>query len=125
MTAAGLRRPYGIRKRVAWLVACGALAPMLLAGWLTWSAYGEVSNHLLDEHELLAGTLALHFDDVLRTSLADVSAAVGTPEDWRDGNAKRSLRTTVLRSPLFDAIVVLDAEKKITWQEVRHRDHER
>jgi signal transduction histidine kinase len=122
MTAAGLRRPYGIRKRVAWLVACGALAPMLLAGWLTWSAYGEVSNHLLDEHELLAGTLALHFDDVLRTSLADVSAAVGTPEDWRDGNAKRSLRTTVLRSPLFDAIVVLDAEKKITWQEVRHRD---
>jgi signal transduction histidine kinase len=93
---------------------------MLLAGWVTWSAYGEVSRHLLDEHGLLAQSLALHFDDELRGNLADVSAATGTPEDWNDGNAKRSLRATLLRSPVFDAIVVLDAHKKIAWQEVRH-----
>lgn len=121
MIGAQQRRPHGIRKRVAWLVGCGALAPMLLAAWVTWSAYGELSRHLLDEHKLLAQSLALHFDDQLRGSLADVSAATGTPEDWIDGNAKRSLRATFLRSPIFDALVVLDGEKKIVWQEVRHR----
>jgi signal transduction histidine kinase len=115
------KRPYGIRKRVALLVGFGALAPMLLAAWVLASTSDGISRHLLAEHELLAKSLALHFDYELRENLAGLSSAVGTPEDWATGNAKRALRSAFLRSSILDAIVVLDREKKILWQEFRHQ----
>lgn len=119
--ASAPRRPYGIRRRVALLVGFGALAPMLLAAWALGSAFDGVVRHLHDEHELLAKSLALHFDHELRENLAVLSAATGTPEDWTTGTAKRSLRSAFLRSPILDAIVVLGPDKKILWQEFRHQ----
>jgi signal transduction histidine kinase len=115
------RRPYGIRKRVALLVGFGALAPMALAAWALGSTVDDVTHHLLAEHELLAKSLALHFDYELRENLAGFSAAVGTPEDWATGNAKRALRSAFLRSPILDAMVVMAPDKKVLWQEFRHQ----
>jgi HAMP domain-containing protein len=121
---------YSIRRRVALLVGVGALAPTLLALWTLHSAFDDVSRHLFAEHQLLARSLALHFDYELRDHLASLSAATGTPEDWLTGNAQRSLRATFLRSPVLDAIVVVGKEpeggkkvgKKVLWQELRHQD---
>jgi len=119
------KRSYSIRRRVALLVGIGALAPMLLALWTLHSAFDGVSRHLLDEHQRLARILALHFDHELREHLANLSAATGTPEDWANGNAKRTLRAAFLRSPVLEAIVVVAKEqagKKVSWQELRHQD---
>jgi len=120
------RRPYSIRRRVALLVGVGALAPTLLALWTLHSAFDDVSQHLLEEHQVLARALALHFDYELREHLASLSAATGTPADWTAGNAKRTLRAAFLRSPVLEAIVVIDKDeaggKKILWQELRHQD---
>ena len=120
------RRPYSIRRRVALLVGIGALAPTLLALWTLHSAFDDVSQHLLEEHQRLARSLALHFDYELREQLASLSAATGTPEDWLSGNAKRTLRAAFLRSPVLEAIVVIGKEpeggKKVLWQELRHQD---
>ena len=117
---------YSIHRRVALLVGVGALAPTLLALWTLHSAFDDVSRHLFAEHQLLARSLALHFDYELRDHLASLSAATGTPEDWLTGNARRSLRATFLRSPVLDAIVVVgkepDGGKKVLWQELRHQD---
>ena len=118
-------RPYSIRRRVALLVGIGALAPTVLALWTLHSAFDGVSSHLLEEHQRLARSLALHFDYELREHLAGLSAATGTPEDWANGNAKRTLRAALLRSPVLDAIVVVAKEqtgKKVLWQELRHQD---
>ncbi len=118
-------RPYGIRRRVAVLVGFGALAPMLLALWALHSAFDDVSQRFSQDHQLLARSLALHFDYELRDLLANLSSATGTPEDWVTGSAQRSLRSTFLRSPVLDAIVVVakDGErgKKVLWQELRHQ----
>ncbi len=103
---------YSIRRRVALLVGVGALAPTLLALWALHSAFDDVSRHLFAEHQLLARSLALHFDYELRDHLASLSAATGTPEDWLTGNAKRSLRAAFLRSPVLDAIVVVGKEPR-------------
>jgi len=119
------RHPYSIRRRVALLVGVGALAPTVLALWTLRSAFNDVSSHLLEEHQRLARSLALHFDYELREHLAGLSAATGTPEDWANGNAKRTLRSAFLRSPVLDAIVVVAKEqtgKKVLWQELRHQD---
>ena len=120
------RRPYSIRRRVALLVGVGALAPTLLALWTLHSAFDDVSQHLLEEHQLLARGLALHFDYELREHLASLSAATGTPADWVSGNSKRTLRSAFLRSPVLEAIVVVGKDesggKKILWQELRHQD---
>jgi signal transduction histidine kinase len=111
---------------VALLVGVGALAPTLLALWTLHSAFDDVSQHLLEEHQRLARSLALHFDYELREHLASLSAATGTPEDWVNGNAKRTLRAAFLRSPVLEAIVVVTREetrgKKVLWQELRHQD---
>jgi signal transduction histidine kinase len=119
-------RPYSIRRRVALLVGIGALAPMLLALWTLQSAFDDVSQHLLEEHQRMARSLALHFDYELREHLASLSAATGTPEDWTSGNAKRTLRADFLRSPVLEAIVVVTKDeksgKKVLWQELRHQD---
>ena len=119
-------RPYSIRRRVALLVGVGALAPTLLALWTLHSAFDDVSQHLLEEHQRLARSLALHFDSEMREHLASLSAATGTPEDWVNGNAKRTLRAAFLRSPVLEAIVVIGKEqeggKKVLWQELRHQD---
>jgi signal transduction histidine kinase len=118
--------PYSIRRRVALLVGVGALAPTLLALWSLHTAFDDVSQHLLEEHQRLARSLALHFDYVLREHLAGLSAATGTPEDWVNGNAKRTLRAAFLRSPVLEAIVVVTRErtqgKTVLWQELRHQD---
>jgi Signal transduction histidine kinase len=110
---------------VALLVGVGALAPTLLALWTLHSAFDDVSTHLWEEHQLLARSLALHFDYELREHLANLSAATGTPEDWVTGNAQHSLRAALLRSPVLDAIVVVAKEqaggKKVLWQELRHQ----
>jgi signal transduction histidine kinase len=120
------RQPYSIRRRVALLVGIGALAPMLLALWTLHSAFDDVSQDLLEEHQRLARVLALHFDHELREHLASLSAATGTPEDWANGSAKRSLRAAFLRSPVLEAIIVVAKEeasgKKVLWQELRHQD---
>ena len=119
-------RPYSIRRRVALLVGIGALAPMLLALWTLQSAFDDVSQHLLEEHQRMARSLALHFDYELREHLASLSAATGTPEDWTSGNAKRTLRADFLRSPVLEAIVAITKDetggKKVLWQELRHQD---
>ena len=120
------RRPYSIRRRVALLVGVGALAPTLLALWTLHSAFDDVSQHLLEEHQLLARSLALHFDYELREHLASLSAATGTPEDWVSGNARRTLRAAFLRSPVLEAMVVIgkgqEGGKKVLWQELRHQE---
>lgn len=120
------RRPYSIRRRVALLVGVGALAPTLLALVTLHSAFDDVSQHLLEEHQLLARGLALHFDYELREHLASLSAATGTPADWAAGTAKRTLRGAFLRSPVLEAVVVVGKDesggKKILWQELRHQD---
>jgi signal transduction histidine kinase len=120
------RRPYSIRRRVGLLVGVGALAPMLLALWFLHSAFDDVSQHLLEEHQLLARGLALHFDYELREQLASLSAATGTPADWTTGTAKRTLRAVFLRSPVLEAIVVIGKDEtggtKIQWQESRHQE---
>jgi signal transduction histidine kinase len=119
-------RPYSIRRRVALLVGVGALMPTLLALWTLHSAFDDLSQHLLEEHQRLARSLALHFDYELREHLASLSAATGTPEDWANGNAKRTLRATFLRSPVLGAILVIGKNetgaKKVLWQEQRHQD---
>ena len=126
------RGAYSIRRRVALLVGIGALAPTLLALWTLRAAFGDVSQHLLEEHQRLARSLALHFDHELRDTMSSLSAATGTPEDWTSGNAKRTLRATFLRSPVLEAVVVIGqgdqgdkddkGGKKIEWQELRHQD---
>ena len=122
------RGSYSIRRRVALLVGVGALAPTLLALWTLHTAFGEVSQHLLEEHQRLARILAQHFDSELRDTMASLSAATGTPEDWTNGNAKRTLRATFLRSSVLEAVVVIGRDDKggrrIQWQEVRHQDLE-
>jgi signal transduction histidine kinase len=94
---------------------------MALAAWALGSTIDDVARHLLGEHQLLAKSLALHFDYELRENLAGFSAAIGTPEDWATGNAKRALRSAFLRSPILDAMVVVASDKKILWQEFRHQ----
>ena len=75
------RGSYSIRRRVALLVGVGALAPTLLALWTLHTAFGEVSQHLLEEHQRLARILAQHFDSELRDTMASMAAATssGTP----------------------------------------------
>jgi signal transduction histidine kinase len=111
---------------VALLVGIGATAPMVLALWTLHSAFDDVSQHLLEEHQRMARSLALHFDYELREHLASLSAATGTPEDWTSGNAKRTLRADFLRSPVLEAIVVVAKDetsgKKVLWQELRHQE---
>ncbi len=118
-------RAHSIRRRVALLVGVGVLAPTLLALWTLHSAFEEASQHLVAQYQVLARSLALHFDYELRDRLASLSAATGTPEDWLTGNAQRSLHTALLRSSVLDAIVVVgkepDGGKKVLWQELRHQ----
>jgi signal transduction histidine kinase len=118
------RRAYSIRRRVALLVAFGALAPMALAFWALHFAFVEVSHHLLGEHQLLARSLALHFDREVREDQAGLLAAVGNPEDWSTGVARRGLRALLLRSPILDAVAYVardpEAGTRVIWQELRH-----
>jgi signal transduction histidine kinase len=120
------RRPYSIRRRVALLVGIGALAPTLLALWSLRSAFDEVSQHLLEEHQHLAGSLALHFDHELREHLVGLSAATGTPADWVNGNARRALRAVLLRSTILESIAAVGREetgaKQVLWREQRHQE---
>jgi signal transduction histidine kinase len=118
------RRAYSIRRRVALLVAFGALAPMALALWALHFGFVEVSHHLLTEHQVLARSLSLHFDREVREDQAGLLAAIGNPEDSSSGNARRALRALLLRSPILDAIALVaraaDAAPHVLWQEVRH-----
>ena len=118
------RRAYSIRRRVALLVGFGALAPMSVALAALHFAFVDVSRHLFDEHQLLARNLALHFDREVRDDQASLLAAIGTPEDWTTGNARRALRALLLRSPILDAVVVVGRDqtggRRVLWQELRH-----
>ena len=118
------RRPYSIRRRVALLVGFGALAPMLVALWALHSASDEVSVHLLEEHRILARSLALHFNHDMREAQSSLLAAIGTPEDWEGGHVQQALHATLLHSPILDAIAVVgkdqDGTKKVLWKEMRH-----
>jgi signal transduction histidine kinase len=118
------RRPRGIRQRVVLLAVLGALAPTLLALAALRSAFGDVARHLREEHQGLARSLALHFDRDVRDTQSDLLAAIGTPEDWASGRSRRSLRATLLRSPILEAIVVIgqgsDGVPQVLWQELRH-----
>jgi signal transduction histidine kinase len=118
------RRAYSIRRRVALLVAFGALAPLSIALGALHFAFVDVSHHLFEEHQLLARSLALHFDREVREDQAGLLAAIGTPEDWTTGNARRALRALLLRSPILDAVVVIGRDqggaRRVLWQELRH-----
>jgi signal transduction histidine kinase len=89
------------------------------------SAFEDVSLHLLHEHQLLAHSLALHFDYDLRESQAGLLSATGTLEDWAAGSARRALRVLLLRSPILEAVVVIARDTgqghKVLWQELRHQ----
>jgi len=119
-------RPYGIRRRLALLVGFGALAPIFLALWTLHSASEDVSQRLREERQLLAHSLALHFDYELRELLSNLSTETGTPEDWSTGNAQRTLRAAFLRSPVLEAMVAVGKEpeggKTVLWRELRHQD---
>ena len=109
---------------MAVLVGVGALAPMLVALASLRTAFDEVAVHLLEEHQFLARSVALHFDRDVGENQSSLLAATGTPEDWASGNAERTLRAALLRSPILDAIVVVGKvegdKRKVLWQELRH-----
>jgi signal transduction histidine kinase len=111
---------YSIRQRVALLVGFGVLAPIVVALWVLWSASESVADHLLEEHQRLAQGLALHFDQELRQTLAELSGIAATPEDWRGGSARHALRAALLRSPILEAIVDIGKDKQVLWEEARH-----
>jgi len=125
MTPTRLRR-HGIRRRVALLAAFGALAPMLLALAALRSAFLDVSRHLREEHHFLARSMALSFDHDIRENQSSLLAAIGTPEDWASGQARRALRAALLRSPMLESVVVVGMDengaRQIRWQELRHGD---
>ena len=110
MTPTRLRR-HGIRRRVALLAAFGALAPMLLALAALRSAFLDVSRHLREEHHFLARSMALSFDHDIRENQSSLLAAIGTPEDWASGQARRALRVAPLRSLMLEFVVVVGRDE--------------
>jgi signal transduction histidine kinase len=118
------RPPYSIRKRVGLLVGFGSLAPIVIALFLLRFTSNDIARHLYEEHQRLAGSLALHLDSELRGTLTSLAAAIGTPADWSDGRARHALRALFLRSPTLEAIVAVaqteSGGRNIAWREQRH-----
>jgi signal transduction histidine kinase len=113
---------HSIRRRVFVLIGFGVLAPIAVALLALWLAADRVADHLAEEHQRLAGILALFIDQELRRNLGDLSALSATPDDWQNGNARRGLRAAFLRSPIFDALFDVDSNRRLRWQESRHQD---
>ncbi len=114
------KRSPSIRRRVAVLVGFGVAASLVAALWALWSASRSVAYRVLEEQQRSSASLALYFDQELRRNLAELSALTRLPEDWQNGNARRSLHAAFLRSPLFVAVADVGSDRRLLWQESRH-----
>ncbi len=111
------RGRHGIRRRVALLVGVGALAPMALFAWVSWSRLGALSLRLLQERQALAVSVAHQVDQVLRDNLLALASAASP--SGVDAETQAALRSTLLRSRYLEGVALLAAEGHVAFEESR------